>query len=165
MVQEVINVLRRAQNFPVISSLKNVVILCGTNKLFQDSPEDIADGIIEIARTFQSKYNSINIATGGDASGSINRVLIKEFNEILKAKCSKSFFIYNNYDSCWTVTNGSLNPDLFFLDNVHLAERGNLKLAESIFSSIENCNGLTSNKHKQFLVSYKTAVSFKLKVH
>ena len=52
MVQEVINVLRRAQNFPVILSLKNVVILCGTNKLFQDSPEDIADGIIEIARTF-----------------------------------------------------------------------------------------------------------------
>ena len=83
-----INVLRRAQNFPVISSLKNVVILCGTNNLLQDSPEDIADGIIEIARTFQSKYHSINIATGGDASGSINRVLIKEFNEILKAKCS-----------------------------------------------------------------------------
>ena len=57
---------------------------------------------------------------------------------------------------------GSLNPDLFFLDNVHLVEQGNLKLAESIFSSIENCNGVTCNNQKQFLMSYKMAVSFKL---
>ena len=85
------------ENFPVISSLKNVVILCGTNNLFTDSPKDIADDIIEIAQTFQSKYSSINIDIGGilprDASWSINREL-KEVNEILKAKCCKSFFIY-----------------------------------------------------------------------
>ena len=92
------NVLWRAQNLPVISSLKNLVILWGINNLFQDSPEDIADGVIVIAETFQSKYNSVNIAIGGilphDASSSINRVLIKEVNEILKEKCSRLFFIY-----------------------------------------------------------------------
>ena len=81
-----------------LSSLKNVVILCGTNNLFTDSPKDIADGILEIAQTFQSKYSSINVAIGGilprDVSWSINRKLIKEVNEILKAKCCKSFFIY-----------------------------------------------------------------------
>ena len=92
------NVLWRAQNFPVISSLKNVVILCGTNNLFTDSPKDIADCILEIEQTFQSKYSSINIAIGGilprDASWSINRKFIKEVNEILKAKFCKSFFIY-----------------------------------------------------------------------
>ena len=133
------NVFWRAQNLLVISSLKNV-IFCGTNNLFQDSPEDIADGVIEIAETFQSKYNSINFAIGGilprDASWSINRVLIKEVNRILKEKCYRLFFICISYDSCWTVANGSLNPDLFFLDNVHLVEQGNLKLEESIFSSI-----------------------------
>ena len=59
------NVLWQAQNLPVVSSLKNVVILCGTNNLLQDSPEDIPDGIVEIAQTFQSSYNSINTATGG----------------------------------------------------------------------------------------------------
>ena len=80
-------------------------------------------------------------------------MLIKEVNHIFKAKCSKSFFIYIGYDSCWTFANGSLNPDLFFPDIVHLLEKGNLKLAESIFSSIENYNnGVTCNKHKQFLV-------------
>ena len=71
-------------------------------------------------------------------------------------------YIYIDYDSCWTVANGSLNPDLFFFDNVHLVEQENLKLAESIFSSIENCNGDTCNNQKQFLMSYKMAVSFKL---
>ena len=137
--------------------------------MFQDSPEDIADGIIEITQAIQSKYNSVNIAIVGilprDASWSINRVLIKGVNEILKAKCSKSFFTtvtYISYNSCQTVANGLLNPDLFFLDNVPLVEKRNLKLAESILSSIENCNSVTFNKHEQFLISYKMAVSFKL---
>ena len=58
--------------------------------------------------------------------------------------------------------NGSFNPDLIFSDNVHLVEKGNLKLAESIFSSIKNCNSITCNKHKQFLTSYKMALPFKL---
>ena len=75
---------------------------------------------------------------------------------------SKSFFIYIGFNSCWSFANGSLNTDLFFSDNVHLVEKGNLKLAESIFNSIENCNGVTCNKHKKFLISYKMAVSFKL---
>ena len=119
------------------------------NNLFRDSHEDIADGTVEIGQTFQTSYNSINIAIGGilphDPSWSINQVLIKEVDQILKAKCSKSFFIYIGYNSCWTVANGSLNPDLFFSDNVLLVEKGNLKLAESIFSSTKNCDDVTCN--------------------
>ena len=95
--------------------------------MFQDSPEDIADGIIEIAQKFQSSYNSINIAIGGilprDASYSINWVVFKEFDHILKTKCSKSFFMYIGCDCSWTFANGSINPDLFFSDNVHLVEK------------------------------------------
>ena len=82
MYRSVQNVLWWAQNLPVIPSLKNVVILCWTNNLFQDSSEDIADGIIEIAQILQPKHNSIIITIGGilprDAGWSINRVLIKE---------------------------------------------------------------------------------------
>ena len=87
-------------------------------------------------------------------------MLIREINKILKAKCSKLFFIYISYDSCWAFASGLLHPNLFFLDNVHLMEKGNLKLAASILCSIENCNGVTYNKHKQFLISYRMAVSF-----
>ena len=78
--------LWQAQNLPVILGLKNAVILGEINRLFLDLPEDIADGIIEIVQTFQCSCNSINIAIGGilprDSSWSINRVLIKEINEI-----------------------------------------------------------------------------------
>ena len=134
--------------------------------MFQDSSEDLPDGIVEVVPLFKSGYNSISIANGGilprDASWSINQVLIKEVNQILKAKCPKSFFIYIGYESSWTFANGSLNLDLFFPDNVHLAEKENLKLPESIFSSIKNCNSVTCNKQKRFLISYKMAVSFKL---
>ena len=106
---------------------------------------------------FQFSYNSINIANGGilplDVIWSINRMLIKEVNEILKAKCSMSFFIYIGYDSCWTFANYSLNPDLFFSGNLHLVKKGHLKFE----NKIENYNGVTCNKHKQFLISYKMA--------
>ena len=47
------NVLWQVQNLLISSSLKNAVILCGTNNLQQDSPEDIVGGIIEIGHCFK----------------------------------------------------------------------------------------------------------------
>ena len=44
----------RAHNLPVVKSVRNVVILCGTNNLNLGAPEDIADGIIEIGSVFKS---------------------------------------------------------------------------------------------------------------
>ena len=40
-------------NLPVFVNLKNIAALCGPNNLLLDSPEDIADGILEIARSFK----------------------------------------------------------------------------------------------------------------
>ena len=69
----------------------------GTDNLFQDPPEEIADDIIKILQIFQSNYNSINIAIGDilpcDASCSINWVLIKEVKEILKDVPDHSLYI------------------------------------------------------------------------
>ena len=40
------NALWRVKNLPISSSMKNSVILCGTNNLHdQDSPEGIVNGI------------------------------------------------------------------------------------------------------------------------
>ena len=77
-------------------------------------------------------------------------MLIKEVNGFLKAKCSNSFFVYVSYDSCRTVANDSVNPDLFLLDVVYLVENGNLILTKSIFSSIENCNGVLATNINSF---------------
>ena len=75
------------------------------------------------------------MAIGGilprDASWSIYWVLTKETNKFYNQNVqSHSLYIYIKYDIRWTVANGSLNPDLFFLDTVHLVEKGNQKLAK-----------------------------------
>ena len=55
---------------------KNVVVLCGTNSLLLDSPKDIADGILELARSFKTNYSCVNVIICGivphDDSWSVN---------------------------------------------------------------------------------------------
>ena len=55
------NVLWRAHNLPAVKSVRNVVILCGTNNLHLDAPEYIADGITKIGLTFKRLYTNINV--------------------------------------------------------------------------------------------------------
>ena len=80
---------------------------------------------------------------------------IKQVNHILKTKCSQSSFTFIFPDSGWTLSNGSLDSDLFNLDNV---KNENLKLAESIFSLIENIDNIKLNNHVQFNKSDKMIV-------
>ena len=88
------HVLWRALNLPASQNLKNVVVLCGTNNLLLDSPKDIADGILEIARPFEMNYSCVNVIICGilprDYSWSVNRVSIKRVNQILKLECCES---------------------------------------------------------------------------
>ena len=78
------HLLRCALNLPVFSNLKFFVVLCGTKNLLLDSPKDIADGILELARPFKLNYNCVNIVTCGipphDKIWSVNRASIKEVN-------------------------------------------------------------------------------------
>ena len=160
------HVLWRAHNLPVVKSIKKVVFLCGTNNLNQDSLEDIIDSTIEVASTFKSRYGSISIFVCGivpcDFNWSVTRVYIRQVNDILKTKFSQSCFTFLCTDSDWTLSNGSLDSDLFYFDNVHFVENGNLKLAESIFSFINNFDNINHKNHIQFQKSYKIAVLFKL---
>ena len=55
------HVLWRALIIPVSLNLKNVV-LCGPNNLLLDSPKDIADGILEIARSFETNYSCVSVS-------------------------------------------------------------------------------------------------------
>ena len=76
------------QNLLISSSLKNAVILCATNNLQQDSPEDIVDGIIEIGHCFKKQHHHINIficeLIRRDECTSINCVYVIETKKILK---------------------------------------------------------------------------------
>ena len=78
------HVLWQVHELHHFSSLRNVIILCNTNNLHQDSPEDIVNGLIKIASCFKQRNNAINVFICGilscDDTSLINRLLIKETN-------------------------------------------------------------------------------------
>ena len=115
-------VLWRAHNIPVVKSVKKIVVLCGKNN--QGLPEDMTHSIIEVASTFKSKYGSISIficdILPHEYSWSVNRACIEEVNHFLKATCSQLFFNFIYLVRRWTLSNGSFELDLLYLDNVYL---------------------------------------------
>ena len=152
------NVLWRAIHLPLPSSVKNVVILCGTNNISIDTPRDKADCIISISSILQKKSGGINVSICGliprDEGWSVNRVLKNEVNEILKHQCSINGFAFIFQDHGWTFANGSLDCSLFYKDMLRLIEKGNVKLAKSIALSI------TSRYNQMNLSSINSSTSY-----
>ena len=151
------NVLWRCKNLPSCPNLQNAVIMCGTNNIQHNSVEDIVDGIVEIALSLRRVYHPIAIFVCGllprDSSWLVNRVYIDEINNYLccKSKLNGISFI-NNTD--WTFQDGSLKPNLFYVDKLHLIEEGNAKLVASICNSVNpnvsNINEIVSVSSKLF---------------
>ena len=130
------NVLWQAIHSPLPSSVKNVVILCGTNNIPFDTPCDIADCTVSIGSIFQKKSSGIDVSVCGliprDESWLVNTGLINEVNEILKYQCNINGFTFILQDHGWAFANCSLDYSLFYKDLIHLIEQGNIKLAKSI---------------------------------
>ena len=143
------HVLWQTHDLCCFSSFRNVITLCRTNNLYKDSPEDIANGLIKIVSCFKQGNNAINVFICGilprDDTSSINRQLIKETNNILKSSCSVNHINFIDQDANWIQMNGSLKPDLFYLDKLHLVEKGNLILAKSIYISVKSHYGSQNN--------------------
>ena len=122
------------------------------------------DGIIEIGYCFKRRQYHINIficeLLPRDECTSINRVYVIETNNILKVKCSLNKFFFIDQDTYWTQPNGCLNSDMFYLDKLHLVEKGNIVLAKSICRSMEYSHRIiTRNEFKR---SNKSATVFQL---
>ena len=133
------NMLWRCNNFSPSLSVKNIVVMCGTNNIQHDSVEDITGGIIDISSQLRRIYKNSNVIVCGllprDESWSVNRVYIKELNEYLRHKCN--FIGVTFVDQIdWTSQNGSLKSNLHYDDNLHLIEEGNAKLAALIYKHI-----------------------------
>ena len=124
------NVLWRAIDLPLPSSVKNVVILCGTSNTPINTPRDIADCIISIASIFQKKSSGINVSVCGliprDECWSVNSVTIHEVNEILKHQCNINGLAFIFQDHGWTFANGSLDCSLFYKDLLNLIHKAML---------------------------------------
>ena len=158
------NVLWRSINLPILSSLSKIVILCGTNNIFNDSPYDIVDGIIKIASTFEKIYPNSSIYISGllprDESWSVNTVTIDEINKSLQYQCIREGFIYIDQSIGWTYKNGELDPVLFYKDSLHLVEKGNVKLVESFCSTRTSSTNVSASPYNS---SYADSVYFKIR--
>ena len=139
-------------------------ILCGTNNLYQDSPEDIENDLIIMASCFKQGSNSMNVFICGilprDDISSINRLLIKESKNILKSSRYLNHINLTNQNTNWINMSGSLKPDLFYSDKLHLLEKGNVILAKSIYISVKNHYG--SQNNYQLSKTDKSVTAFSL---
>ena len=161
-------------NLPEMSCLKNVNISCGTNNIFIDSLYDIAQCSIDIGVSFRNCSPKIKIFIPGilptDECYSVNRILIKEINTILKCKCAFHRFNFIEKEQGWTDNNDALDPSLFYQDKLHLIQKGNIKLSESIITTTKDANigqntlfnEMRKKKHNQFMKTYKMGASFNL---
>ena len=125
------HVLWGAHDLRTFSFLRNIVMLCG-----EDSPEDITNGLLKIASCFKQRNNSTNVFICGilpcEETSSVNRLFIKETNNILKTSFSVYHINFIHQDTNWIQMNSSLKPDLFYSDKMHLVEKGNFILSKSI---------------------------------
>ena len=70
----------------------------------------------------------------------------------------QALFYYQ--DTYWTEPNGCLNSDIFYLDKLHLVEKGNMVLAKSICRSMKYFHRIITRD--DFKISYKLATVFQL---
>ena len=112
-----------------MSYLTNFFSLCGTNNVCIDSPYDIAHFLRDIGVYFQNRRPKVKIIISGilsrDECYSVNRILIKQIYTISKCKCTFHRFNFVEQEKSWTHNNGTLDPSLFYKDNLHLIQKGN----------------------------------------
>ena len=125
----------RIYHHPLISRVLS------SNNIQHNSVEDIVDGIVEIALSLRRKYHPIIIFVCGLLpcynNWSVNRVYIDKINNYLCYKFKLNGINFINHTD-WTLQDGSLKPNLFYADKLHLIDEGNAKLAVSIYHSINS---------------------------
>ena len=128
------NILQRCKNLPSSPNLQNVIIMCCTN-IQHNSVEDIVDQIVEIALSLRCIYHPTTTFVCDllphDNNWSINRVYIDEINNYLCCKFKLNGISFINH-AARALQDGSLKPNLFYANKLHLIKEGNAKLAASI---------------------------------
>ena len=123
---------------------------------------------------FRNRSPKVKIFISGnpptDECYSVNWILIREINTIVKYKCAFYRFNFIEKEQGWIDNNNKLDLSLFYQDKLRLIQNRNIKLPESIITGKEDTNigqntlfnEMAYKKHNQLMEAYKTAVSFKL---
>ena len=141
------HVLWRAENLVIPSSVKFIIVHCGTNNLDYDYPNCIAKGILNISKSLLNKAATSNILLTGllpcDKCNSNRRKGLKKVNSYLLSLCkNENNMLYMDQGRGWTLDDHTLDESLYYIDQLHLNEAGNAKFALSISNTIRNFNDL-----------------------
>ena len=114
---------------------------------------------LSLVHLLKYKFNNPNIFICGllprNECFSINRVIIDEINDLLSFKCSINNLHFTDQSNRWTLNNGTLDFLLFYSDDLHLVEKGNLEHGKSILKAIDST--ITGSKIPN---CYKNVVCF-----
>ena len=122
---------------------------------------------------FRNRSPKVKIFISGnpprDEYYSVNWILIREINTIVKYKCAFYRFSFIGKEQGWIDNNNKFDLSHFYEDKLHLIHKGNIKLSESIITSKKDTNigqntlfnEMAYKKHNQLMEAYKTTVSFK----
>ena len=110
------SILWRPHNLPAVESNRYVAILCGTNNLHLDAPQDIADGIIEIETTFtlMLMFLFVELQLPHDCYWLIIWVHIKDVNKFLQLKCLVFVQLYQSRHQLYSGQITKSGPFLFW---------------------------------------------------
>ena len=132
------NLLWRLKNlkFPSNSTLSCIFILCGTNNVDYNSPEEIVSRLIPSGISVQAQCNRARVVIipllPRDKKFSLRRRNVNIINWLLESECPKYNLYTYNHELEWLNADGSLNELLFYSDNLHLVKEGNELLASKI---------------------------------
>ena len=123
-----------------ISTRYQTVIHCGTNNIEENTPNDIANGLLCSALTIKKKVTNVtNVYLTGllprDFRDTHMRNKIKKVNELIREKCSSTSIppiIYIEQDHDWIDEGNCLRTKYYYRDCLHLVEIGNKKLSNTI---------------------------------
>ena len=126
------NLLWRAENLEFPPAIRQIVILCETNNIDANTPNDIANGLLCSALTIKKRNSVTNVYITGllprDFKETHMRNKIKEVNELIREKClsiSTPRINYIEQDVDWIDEGNCLRTKYCYRDRLHLVELGN----------------------------------------
>ena len=145
--EKVENLLWRAENLEFPPAVRQIVILCGTNNIYANPPNDIANCLLCSALTIKKRNSVTNVYITGllprDFSETHMRNQMKEVNELIREKClsiSTPRINYIKQDHDWIDKGNCLRTKYYYRDHLHLVELGNKKLSNTITKAIKHSN-------------------------
>ena len=141
------NLLWRAEKLKFPPAIRQIVIHCGTNNIEENTPNDIANGLLCSALIINSRNRATNIYITGllprDFRETYKRNKIKKVNKLIREKCSSISTPRINYieqDHDWIDEGNCLRIKYYYRDCLHLVELGNNKLSNTIIKAMKHSN-------------------------